>query len=191
MRWTDLIKLAFTHIFLYGHQKTRYRNHQNPPKNYTMAPKKVERSLAHMINNDAAIIYFHHGLQSFTYLIGSDRAKYQEEMTNLKRNIRDGHISSITAGEPIIINGTHLYPMDVRVDNSPCYPYMLLRRRGRYEDADNTPYFFRSRQKRDRNNHSSLEYGVWISSPNFDCFHFCYHLHHNENYLTLMLKPRG
>ena len=149
MRWTDLIKLAFTHIFLYGHQKTRYRNHQNPPKNYTMAPKKVERSLAHMINNDAAIIYFHHGLQSFTYLIGSDRAKYQEEMTNLKRNIRDGHISSITAGEPIIINGTHLYPMDVRVDNSPCYPYMLLRRRGRYEDADNTPYFFRSRQKRD------------------------------------------
>ena len=45
----------------------------------TFSLDKVERSLAHMINNNAAIIYFHHGLQSFTYLIGSDRANIKKK----------------------------------------------------------------------------------------------------------------
>ena len=42
-----------------------------------------------------------------------------------------------------------IFPMDVRVDDVPCYPYMLLRRRGSFDDADCTPYFFQSQQRRD------------------------------------------
>jgi hypothetical protein len=110
----------------------------------------VESSLAYAINNEAAMIYFHHGTQSFVYYIGSDKARYQEEMRNLKWSIRQRQVTSITAGETIMIEGTPLFPIDLRFDNAPCYPYMLLLRRGVLDDADNTPYFFRSRQKRDQ-----------------------------------------
>ena len=77
-------------------------------------------------------------------------ARYQEEMRNLKWSIRQRQVTSITAGETIMIEGTPLFPIDLRFDNAPCYPYMLLLRRGVLDDADNTPYFFRSRQKRDQ-----------------------------------------
>ena len=110
---------------------------------------ETKQAIAYAIANNAAMIYFHHGLQQFMYLIGSDKAKFREEMNNLKANIREGLISTISAGEPINISGTDLFPMDVRVDNQPCFAYMLLRQRGRMEDADNTPYFFKSEKKRD------------------------------------------
>lgn len=116
----------------------------------TSSLDEAEGALAFAINNGAAMIYFHHSTQSFMYFIGSDDEKYREEMSNLKKAIRQGRISVITAGEPINIEGTNIFPMDVRMDNAPCYPYMMLRRRGRFEDADCTPYFFKSKQKRDR-----------------------------------------
>ena len=109
----------------------------------------AESSLAYSINNNASMIYFHHGSQSFMYFIGSDIALYRQEMRTLSRGICQGRISAITAGEPLNIKGTDLFPMDVKIDNAPCHPYMLLRRRGRLEDADNSPYFFKSQQKRD------------------------------------------
>ena len=72
-----------------------------------------ERLLAYAINNDAAMIYFHHGAQQFVYFIGADRAKYREEMSNLNRGIHQRRISAITAGEAINVKGTDLFPMDV------------------------------------------------------------------------------
>ena len=126
-----------------------YREIPNPEDDLMFSLDEEERSLAYAINDNAEMIYFHHGAQQFVYLIRSDRDEYKEEMNHLKRGIRLRLISAITAGEPINIEGIDLFPMDVRFDNSPCYPYMLLRRRGLYDDAANTPYFFKSQQKRD------------------------------------------
>lgn len=116
----------------------------------TLSLAQLERSISYAISDGAEMIYFHHGVQQFMYFIGSDKNKYQEEMSNLKANIREGCISVISAGEPINISGTDLFPIDFTFDNQPCFAYMLLRRRGRMEDADNTPYFFKSEKKRDQ-----------------------------------------
>ena len=115
----------------------------------TFSLEEIERALSYGIDNSAIMIYFHHGTQSFMFFIESDRAQFQEEMGNLERAVRGRSISAITAGEPINIGGTDIFPMDVRVDDVPCYPYMLLRRRGSFDDADCTPYFFQSQQRRD------------------------------------------
>ena len=126
-----------------------YREIPNPEDDLMFSLDEEERSLAYAINDNAEMIYFHHGAQQFVYLIRSDRDEYKEEMNHLKRGIRLRLISAITVGEQINIEGIDLFFMDVRFDNSPCYPYMLLRRRGLYDDAANTPYFFKSQQKRD------------------------------------------
>jgi len=126
-----------------------YREIPNPEEPLTFSLDEEERMLANAINNNAAMIYFHHGTQQFVHLLGTDRRLYKEEMNHLKRGIRLRYISAITAGEPINIEGTDLFPMDVKFANAQCNPYVLLRRRGLLDDADNTPYFFKSRQKRD------------------------------------------
>jgi hypothetical protein len=124
----------------------------------------LEQSLANAIENDAALIYYHHGLETFTYLIASDKAKFQEELKNLKRNIRSHLISEISAGKTININGTDLFPMDLRINNQPCFAYMMLKKQGRMDDADDTPYFFRSQQKRDEIIQYLMEYTVKSST---------------------------
>ena len=126
-----------------------YREIPNPEEPLTFSLDEEERMLANAINNNAAMIYFHHRMQQFVHLLGTDRRLYKEEMNHLKRGIRLRYISAITAGEPINIEGTDLFPMDVKFANAQCNPYVLLRRRGLLDDADNTPYFFKSRQKRD------------------------------------------
>ena len=111
--------------------------------------EETEEAVAFGIRNGAIIIFFHHGSQAFTYFIESDTAQFQEEMQNLERGVRRRFITSVTAGGPITIDGTILFPMHVRFENAPCYPYMLLRRRGMIDDADFTPYLFPSQQRRD------------------------------------------
>lgn len=111
--------------------------------------EETEEAVAFGIRNGAVIIFFHHGTQAFTYFIESDTAQFREEMQNLERGVRRRSITAVTAGGPITIGGTQLFPMHVRFDNAPCYPYMLLRRRGLIDDADFTPYFFPSQQRRD------------------------------------------
>ena len=109
----------------------------------------VEASVADAISNNASLIYYHHGIKHFTYYIESDKKEFRVELRNVKNMIRTHVISSITAGETLDFAGTELFPMDLKIVDHPCYPYSLLRKRGLIDDAENTPYFFRSSEKRD------------------------------------------
>jgi len=113
---------------------------------------RIERGVAYAIAQGATVIYYHHGLQQFRHFRGLsvDNDAFRQEVVNLKKNINRGVISAISAGEPITINGTDLFPVDLMFDDQPCYPYMLLRRNGLIDDADNTPYFFTSKGKCDQ-----------------------------------------
>ena len=59
------------------------------------------------------MIYYHHGLQTFMHYNDA----FHQEMKSLKPNIRQGLISAISAGEPITINGTDLFPVDLIIDD--------------------------------------------------------------------------
>ena len=109
----------------------------------------LERELKYAIDNDAAMIYWHHNMGAFMYFLVSDRDRYREEMMNVRNNIRDGLIITISAGDPITLNSTNLYPMELKIRDAPCYAYMLVRREGEMSDAEKTPYFFKSEKKRD------------------------------------------
>ena len=110
----------------------------------------LEETLTNYIANGAAMIYYYHDLKMFMYFKSTDRILYKQEIRNLKQNIRDGNISSLSAGDALNINGTDLFPVELKVEGCLCYENFLLRRRGNYEDARNTPYFFRSQEKRDQ-----------------------------------------
>ena len=109
----------------------------------------LERELKYAIENNAAMIYWHHNLGAFMYFLVSDRDRYREEMMNVRNNIRDGLIITISAGEAITLNSTNLYPMELKIRDAPCYAYMLVRRKGKTSDAEKTPYFFKSQKTRD------------------------------------------
>jgi len=115
----------------------------------TLSLDVLERELKYAIDNDAAMIYWHHNLGAFNYLLASDRDRYRGEMRNVRNNIRDGLIVTISAGDPITLNSTNLYPMELKIRDAPCYAYMLVRREGEMSDAEKTPYFFKSEKKRD------------------------------------------
>jgi len=109
----------------------------------------LERELKYAIDNDVAMIYWHHNTGAFMYFLVSDRDRYREEMMNVRNNIRDGLIITISAGEAITLNSTNLYPMELKIRDAPCYAYMLVRRKGKTSDAEKTPYFFKSQKTRD------------------------------------------
>ena len=115
----------------------------------TLSLDVLERELKYAIDNDAAMIYWHHNLGAFNYLLASDRDRYRGEMRNVRNNIRDGLIVTISAGDPITLNSTNLYPMELKIRDAPCYAYMLVRREGEMSDAEKTPYFFKSEKTRD------------------------------------------
>ena len=115
----------------------------------TLSLDVLERELKYAIDNDAAMIYWHHNLGAFNYLLASDRDRYRGEMRNVRNNIRDGLIVTISAGDPITLNSTNLYPMELKIRDAPCYAYMLVRREGEMSDAEKTPYFFKSQKTRD------------------------------------------
>ena len=85
-------------------------------------------------------------------LVGDDKASdecVENEIKNMRKHFREGEIVDVKAGEEFQINGTALYPLDMKICNVPCHAYMLLRRNGLFEDAEYTPYFFKSRTTRD------------------------------------------
>ena len=81
----------------------------------------------------------------FDYLIPQDNAQYKQEIKNMRKHFREGKIVDVKAGEEFQINGSALYPLDMKMRDLPCHAYMLLRRNGLFEDADYTPYFFKSK----------------------------------------------
>ena len=109
----------------------------------------AEASLVDAISNNAVLIYYNHSVQHFMYYIGSDKEHFHEELKTVRRNIRARYITAVSVGETLNVGGTDLFPLELRIDAHPCYEYMLLRRRGLIDDAEITPYFFRSVNKRD------------------------------------------
>ena len=109
----------------------------------------IQEALAYAISHDAALIFYHHGIEEFRYFARSDDTQIRHEMVCMERNIFLNLISDVSAGESFNFNGTDLFPMDIKFNDKPCLPYMLLRERGCILDAIHTPYFFTSKQERD------------------------------------------
>jgi len=76
-------------------------------------------------------------------------------LKNLRKGFRDGSIIEVAAGEDITLQGTGwlsgklVHTMEVTFKDQQCHAYMMLQRRGRYDDADCTPYFFAQENSRD------------------------------------------
>ena len=85
----------------------------------------------------------------FDYLIPQDNAQYKQEIKNMRKHFREGKIVDVKAGKEFQINGSALYPLDMKMRDLPCHAYMLLRRNGLFDDAEYTPYFFKSKTTRD------------------------------------------
>ena len=96
------------------------------------------------------MIYWNHQLSKFNYLIPQDNAQYKQEIKNMRKHFREGKIVDVKAGEAFQINGSALYPLDMKMLDLPCHAYMLLRRNGLFEDAEYTPYFFNCKTTRDQ-----------------------------------------
>ena len=79
----------------------------------------------------------------------SDRDVYHSELRNLKKMIKTDTIINVNAGESFPIEGRTLYPLEIELRDVKCHAYMLIRRRGLFDDADNTPYLFVSQRSRD------------------------------------------
>ena len=96
------------------------------------------------------MIYWSHRLSMFDYLIPQDNAQYKQEIKNMRKHVREGKIVDVKAGKEFQINGSTLYPLDMKMRDLPCHAYMLLRRNGLFEDAEYTPYFFNCKTTRDQ-----------------------------------------
>ena len=111
---------------------------------------KLESQISRYVREGGAMIYWSHRLSMFDYLIPQDNAQYKQEIKNMRKHFREGKIVDVKAGEEFQINGSALYPLDMKMRDLPCHAYMLLRRNGLFEDADYTPYFFNCKTTRDQ-----------------------------------------
>ena len=110
---------------------------------------ELDNQLSLYVRQGGMMIYWNHGLSHFSYLIAEDNAQYKQEIKNMRKLFREGEIVDLKAGEEYETNGTVLHPLDMKFRNMPCHAYMLLRRNGSFADAEYTPYFFKSKTKRD------------------------------------------
>jgi len=111
----------------------------------------LQNQLRFCLRENAGIIYWSHNSDAFDFLLTSDRSAFREEMRNLRNYYRDGCVTSLSAGEPIDINETALYPIEVMYrQTKPCAGYFLLRKSGEMSDVEKTPYFFVSQANRDK-----------------------------------------
>ena len=105
--------------------------------------------VATALNDNASLIYWHHSVGQFSWMRASDRNVYHSERRNLKKMIKTDTIINVNAGESFPIEGRTLYPLEIELRDVKCHAYMLIRRRGRLDDADVTPYLFVSQKSRD------------------------------------------
>ena len=111
---------------------------------------ELESQISRYVREGGAMIYWNHQLSKFNYLIPQDNAQYKQEIKNMRKHFREGKIVDVKAGEEFQINGSALYPLDMKMRDLPCHAYMLLRRNGLFEDAEYTPYFFNCKTTRDQ-----------------------------------------
>jgi hypothetical protein len=98
---------------------------------------------------NAAMIYWNHGQEVWNYALASDKELIKKEMKKLIMQIKNGKIIHVARGAPVEVKGTHLYPVEMEVENVQCGAYFVVAKRGLIDDLSMTPYFFRSEQKRD------------------------------------------
>ena len=108
----------------------------------------LEANIEHAIENKAAMIFWHHSAQSFTYFCLEDKDQYLEEMRNLRSGLRNGHVKEVKKGLSLTVGQSTLFTMEVEFKENSCHAWFLLQQNSLMEDADYTPYFFRLDLKR-------------------------------------------
>jgi hypothetical protein len=115
----------------------------------THSLEDLERQIVLALRRGGVLIYYHHGQNLFDYLTRNDQRPYHQELKSIRDQLRRGSITTVKSGDLITVEGIKLFPMEVTFRNQTCYPYMLVQQRGRFKDADCTPYFFISENSRD------------------------------------------
>ena len=128
------------------------KEYEDPPDTTVIfSLADLETQLSFSLSKNAALIYWNHDQNGFDFLLSSDGTKWRDEMRLVRDFYRDGRITSLSAGEPLHINGTVLYPIEVMYRQPrECVAYFLVRRRGDSNDYKKTPYFFVSESNRDK-----------------------------------------
>ena len=76
-----------------------------------------------------------------------DNGICHSKLVNPRNQLHSGIITSVSAEETLLIDGTRLHTMKVTFATEKCGPYVLLRREGSLEHADITPYSFLQKQE--------------------------------------------
>jgi hypothetical protein len=120
--------------------------------------EESRRVIRESLQGGANFIYYHHGETTDGFRSG-DNETYKRQMRVIKKNCKRsgeflgvalGEVTNMNAGEVLVFEGHELWPLEVTFAGRPCGPYALLRQNVRMQDADWTPYFFRSRHTRDK-----------------------------------------
>ena len=98
---------------------------------------------------DAVVIYWHHGLKIWDYLLVCDEDIINGEMNKLVNLIRAGMIVNVRKGLVVDVKGTQLYPVEFEFKDMLCPGYFVIAKKGLIDHLHMTPYFFRSEDKRD------------------------------------------
>ena len=94
---------------------------------------------------DAAVIYWHHFLKVWDYLLVSDKEIINGEMDKLVNLIRAGMIINVRKGLVVDVKGTQLYPVEFEFKDMLCPAYFVVAKKGLIDHL----YFFQSEDKRD------------------------------------------
>ena len=117
---------------------------------YVFSVKMSKKELATIKFWEHRRIFILSQFDYFNYLTSDDQDTYHQELKLVRKQLRAGSIISVKSGTTITVGSKELYTMDVAMANKLCYPNMLLKRRGLFDDAYNTPYFFTSEKSRDK-----------------------------------------
>ena len=99
---------------------------------------------------NATMIYWHHGIKIWEYLLDCDKEIINGEMNNLVDQIKAGKIVHVRKGLVLDVKGTKLYPVEFEFKDMLGPAYFLVAKNGLIDHLHLTLYFFRSEGKRDQ-----------------------------------------
>ena len=99
---------------------------------------------------NATMIYWHHGIKIWEYLLDCDEEIINWERNNLVNQIKAGKIVNVRKGRIVDVKGTKLYHVEFEFKDMLCPAYFLVAKKGLIDHLHLTPYFFRSEGKRDQ-----------------------------------------
>ena len=114
----------------------------------TYSKSKLEAMISGYVRKNARMIFWHHNVQLFMFLLARDKDRYKEMMKDIRDQLAHGRVIEVTVGETLTIIGIEFFSMEVEYRGVQCGPYFLLTDCGMLEDLDKTPYFFRTAEKR-------------------------------------------